>query len=102
MTRTSRAPWKDIGSFGPPTLVTVVLAIVGPENGSALAAFTVAPSNAVGTIPRTRWPVRPADPVDQLAELRGRLDVAAGRRRLTTIEPIERQLYYAAVDAAGC
>jgi len=32
-------------------LVTVVLAIVGAENGSTLAAFTVAPSNAVGSVP---------------------------------------------------
>lgn len=31
--------------------MTVVLAIVGPENGSTLAAFIVAPSNAVGSVP---------------------------------------------------
>lgn len=27
------------------------MAIVGPENGSKLAAFIVAPSNAVGSVP---------------------------------------------------
>ena len=38
-----------MGSAGPGTLLTVVLAIVGPEKGTALAAFTVSPISVVGT-----------------------------------------------------
>jgi hypothetical protein len=40
-----------MGSVGPGTLLTVVLAIVGPVNGVTLAALTVSPSNVVGTAP---------------------------------------------------
>src|SRR6202011_4718092 len=36
---------------GPGTLLTVVLATAGAENGIAVAAFTVSPSNVVGTTP---------------------------------------------------
>ena len=40
-----------MGSVGPGTLLTVVLAIVGPEKGTALAAFTASPISVVGTVP---------------------------------------------------
>src|SRR4051794_28807430 len=43
VTFTRRAPTKKIGSVGPGTLLTVVLATAGPEKGTALAALTVSP-----------------------------------------------------------
>ena len=40
-----------MGSVGPGTLLTVVLAMVGPETSTALAAFTARPISVVGTVP---------------------------------------------------
>jgi hypothetical protein len=51
VTRRRRAPAKKMGSVGPGTLLTVVLAIVGAEKGTALAAFTASPISVVGTVP---------------------------------------------------